>query len=80
MIGFSEGRGIVRAGAVIVNGGGELIWSPGVRPRAGTFQQPRQVGPKIVIAIGVERGDTTDVCKIASPFQDMVNPQVNLFQ
>jgi hypothetical protein len=36
--------------------------------------------PKIVIAIVAEPSNTTDVCKLASPFQDMVNPQVNLFQ
>lgn len=35
---------------------------------------------KIVIAITGEGTDTLCVCKIASPFQDMVNPQVNLFQ
>ena len=36
--------------------------------------------PKIVIAIAGQGTDTWHVCKLASPFQDMVNPQVNLFQ
>lgn len=35
---------------------------------------------KIVMAIADKGTDTRHVCKIASPFQDMVNPQVNLFQ
>ena len=41
---------------------------------------PRVVSQKIVIAIAGEGTDTRHVCKLASPFQDMVNPQVNLFQ
>ena len=71
MIGFSEGKLIVRATGVIVNAGGQFIWWQ---------KRPGQVGQKIVIAIGKKPSDTTDVCKLASPFQDMVNPQVNLFQ
>lgn len=71
MIGFSEGKGSVRVGAVIVNAGREFIWAGGMA---------RLGRPKIVVAIAVELGDTRFVCKIASPFQDMVNPQVNLFQ
>lgn len=71
MIGFSEGKPSVRARLVIVNAGGEFIWRQ---------NRPGQVGRKIVIAIGGELSETTDVCKLASPFQDMVNPQVNLFQ
>ena len=71
MIGFSEGKSSGRATGLIVNAGGEFIWRK---------ERPGQVGRKIVIAIEGELSETTDVCKLASPFQDMVNPQVNLFQ
>ena len=71
MIGFSEGKSIVRVIAVVVNTGRKIDWP---------CQAVQQGCSKIVVAITAELADDWYVCKIASPFQDMVNPQVNLFQ